>query len=118
MEETYYTNVDHTDPALPSFSQGAEMPLPTLFGAPPVPVGTTRSALMEEAFRKAQEASYTAGYWTAIYQMHASQKVCDLILVYLFGFNLISGSTYCARCKGRGTWVGRRCDGEGFRRGE
>jgi hypothetical protein len=43
---------------------------PAFFG-----IGATRSAIMEEAFRRAQEASYTAGYWTAVYQMHASQQV-------------------------------------------
>jgi len=45
------------------------------FGPLPLPAGTSRSEIMEEAFRRAQEASYTAGYWTAVYQMHASQKV-------------------------------------------
>jgi hypothetical protein len=51
---------------------------------PPAPfgIGATRSAIMEEAFRRAQEASYTAGYWTAVYQMHASQQVRFYRYVY------------------------------------
>jgi hypothetical protein len=54
--------------------------VPALFG-----VGATRSAIMEEAFRRAQEASYTAGYWTAVYQMHASQRVCFFFCPFLHG---------------------------------
>ncbi|KIM32734.1 hypothetical protein M408DRAFT_326477 [Serendipita vermifera MAFF 305830] len=75
LEETYEAEATDFGQSLP-FGQAQGMPLasPTFFGTLPMPAGTTRSAIMEEAFRRAQEASYTAGYWTAIYQMHASQK--------------------------------------------
>lgn len=97
VEESYEVDESSLTRAQVSFghTSSGNMPLPpphphahpstsapeVLFpiGSPPVPlpmpVGTTRSSIMEEAFRRAQEASYTAGYWTAVYQMHASQQV-------------------------------------------
>jgi len=62
----------------------------TPFGNLPAPVGMSRASIMEEAFRRAQEASYTAGYWTAIYQMHAFQQVCYLFVRSGYGIDLFS----------------------------
>lgn len=47
---------------------------PTFDSLPKLPPGSA-SAAMEEAFNKVKEASYTLGYWTAVYQMHAQQQV-------------------------------------------